>query len=45
MSYSHLLVSVAVSPESHQLIAKAVAIARPYQARITIVTLAPEPEM
>ena len=45
MSYSHLLVSVAVSSESHQLIAKAVAIARPSQARITIITLAPEPEM
>lgn len=45
MSYSHLLVSVAVSPESHQLVAKAVAIARPQQARITIITLAAEPEM
>lgn len=45
MSYSHLLVSVAISPESHQLVAKAVAIARPHQARITIITLAPEPEM
>ncbi|MCP5904724.1 universal stress protein UspC, partial [Klebsiella pneumoniae] len=27
MSYSHLLVSVAVSPESHQLVARAVSIA------------------
>lgn len=45
MSYSHILVSVAVSPESHQLIAKAVALARPTQARITVVTLCTEPEM
>ncbi len=45
MSYSHILVSVSISPESHQLIAKAVAIARPTQARITVVTLAAEPEM
>lgn len=45
MSYSHLLVSVAFSPESHKLVAKAVAIARPHQARITLITLAAEPEM
>lgn len=45
MSYTHLLVSVAVSPESHQLLAKAVDIARPFNARITLITLAAEPEM
>lgn len=45
MRYSHLLVSVAVSPESHYLLAKAVAIARPHQAKITVVTLGAEPEM
>ena len=45
MSYSHILVSVSVSPESHQLVAKAVAIARPTQARITLVTLSADPEM
>lgn len=45
MSYSHLLVCVALSPESEQLISKAVAIARPSQARITLVTLSTEPEM
>lgn len=45
MSYSHLLVSVAVSPESHQLIARAVSIARPNNARISLITLAAEPEM
>ncbi|WP_333849077.1 universal stress protein UspC [Leclercia sp.] len=45
MSYSHILVSVSVSPESHQLVAKAVAIARPNQARITLVTLSADPEM
>lgn len=45
MSYSHLLVSVAVSPESHQLVARAVSIARPNNARISLITLAAEPEM
>lgn len=45
MSYSHLLVSVAVSPESHELIARAVSIARPHNARISLITLAAEPEM
>lgn len=45
MSYSHLLVSVAVSPESHQLVARAVSIARPANARISLITLAAEPEM
>ncbi|MCE2009607.1 MULTISPECIES: universal stress protein UspC [Enterobacter] len=45
MSYSHLLVSVAVSPESHELIARAVSIARPHNARISLITLEAEPEM
>ena len=45
MSYSHLLVSVAVSPESHQLVARAVSIARPNNARISLITTAAEPEM
>lgn len=45
MSYAHLLVSVAVSPESHQLVARAVSIARPHNARISLITLAAEPEM
>lgn len=45
MSYSHLLVAVAVSPESHYLLSKAVAIARSSQARISLITLANEPEM
>ena len=45
MSYSHLLVSVAVSPESHRLVAKAMSIARPLNARISLITLAAEPEM
>jgi len=30
MSYSHLLVAVAVNSESHLLLKKAVSIARPY---------------
>ncbi|ANG93293.1 universal stress protein UspC [Enterobacteriaceae bacterium 155047] len=45
MSYSHVLVCVAVTPESHQLVARAVSIARPLNARISLVTLATEPEM
>ncbi len=45
MSYSHLIVSVAVYPESHQLIARAVSIARPHNARVSLITLAAEPEM
>ena len=45
MSYSHLLVAVAVNSESHLLLKKAVSIARPYQARISLLTLASDPEM
>ncbi|MCI1897247.1 MAG: universal stress protein UspC [Enterobacter sp.] len=45
MSYSHLLVCVAVSPESHLLLSRAVSIARPHNARVSLVTLAAEPEM
>ncbi|ASV55900.1 MULTISPECIES: universal stress protein UspC [Lelliottia] len=45
MSYSHVLVCVAVTPESHQLVARAVSIARPLNARVSLITLATEPEM
>lgn len=45
MSYSHILVCVAVTPESHRLLARAVSIARPLNARVSLVTLAAEPEM
>jgi universal stress protein C len=45
MSYSHLLVCVAVTPESHLLVDRAVSIARPLNARLSLVTLAAEPEM
>lgn len=45
MSYAHLLVAVSVSPESHALMAKAVSIARPFQARLTLITLTSDPEM
>ena len=34
MSYSHLLVAVAPTPESHELLRKAVEIAEPAGARI-----------
>ncbi|UJL40831.1 hypothetical protein JS561_03505 [Salmonella enterica subsp. enterica serovar Infantis] len=39
MSYTHILVAV-VTPESHQLLAKAVSIARPVQAKVSLITLA-----
>lgn len=45
MSYQHVLVSVASTPESHRLVERAVAIARPLGARITLFTLAGEPEL
>ncbi|RCX01593.1 MULTISPECIES: universal stress protein UspC [Kosakonia] len=45
MAYAHLLVAVAVTPESQQLLAKAVDIARPSGARITLITLAADPEL
>lgn len=45
MSYTHILVAVAVTPESHQLVAKAVSIARPVLAKISLITLASDPEL
>lgn len=40
MSYSNILVAVAVTPESQQLLAKAVSIARPVKGHISLITLA-----
>ncbi|WP_279045059.1 universal stress protein UspC [Cedecea davisae] len=45
MSYSHVLVAVAVTPESHLLVQKAVSIVKPVNGRITLVTLASDPEL
>ncbi|WLI76100.1 universal stress protein UspC [Kosakonia sp. H02] len=45
MTYAHLLVAVAVTPESQQLLAKAVDIARPFNARISLITFAADPEL
>ncbi|MVT04202.1 universal stress protein UspC [Enterobacter sp. 10-1] len=45
MPYSHLLVAVAPTPESRTLISKAVSIARPLDAKISLITLATDPEM
>ncbi|EHG7583756.1 MULTISPECIES: universal stress protein UspC [Citrobacter] len=45
MSYRHILVAVAVTPESQQLLAKAVSIAQPVNARISLITLASDPEL
>ncbi len=39
MSYSNILVAVAVTPESQQLLAKAVSIARPVTVSYTQLTL------
>lgn len=43
MSYSNILVAVAVTPESQQLLAKAVSIARPVKGHISLITLASDP--
>lgn len=45
MSYTHILVAVSVTPESQRLLAKAVSIARPVNARISLITLASDPEL
>ncbi|MFW0767004.1 universal stress protein UspC [Trabulsiella odontotermitis] len=45
MPYSHLLVAVAPTPESRILVDKAVSIARPVQAKISLITFTADPEM
>ena len=45
MPYSHLLVAVAPTPESRVLINKAVSIARPLAAKVSLMTLATDPEL
>ncbi|MDF7680880.1 universal stress protein UspC [Enterobacteriaceae bacterium ESL0689] len=45
MPYSHLLVTVAPTLESSLLVSKAVSIARPYAARISLITLNTDPEL
>ncbi len=45
MTYTHLLVAVAPTPESHKLVSKAVSIARPVNARISLITSSADPEM
>lgn len=45
MSCTHILVAVAVTPESHQLLAKAVSIARPVQAKVRPDSLTSDPEL
>ena len=45
MPYSHLLVAVAPTPESQVLIKKAVSIARPVNAKVSLITLATDPEL
>lgn len=45
MSYDHVLVAVAVTPESHLLVQKAVSIVKPFNGQITLITLASDPEI
>ncbi|MRS16202.1 universal stress protein UspC [Enterobacteriaceae bacterium RIT691] len=45
MTYTHLLVAVAPTPESRKLVSKAVAIAQPINARISLITTSTDPEM
>jgi Universal stress protein family. len=45
MPYSHLLVAVAPTPESHALLRKAVSIARPVNARVSLITFSTDPEI
>lgn len=45
MAYSHILVAVAPTPESLTLVNKAVAIARPTGAQISLITFAADPEI
>ena len=45
MPYSHLLVAVAPTPESRILVSKAVSIARPLNAKVSLITLATDPEI
>lgn len=45
MTYSHILVAVAPTPESLTLVNKAVSIARPAGAQISLITFASDPEI
>lgn len=45
MGYRNVLVSVAVAPDSHRLVEKAVSIVRPYGGKITLVTLSTETDL
>ena len=45
MTYSHILVAVAPTPESLTLVKKAVSIARPAGAQISLITFASDPEI
>ncbi|AHG22025.1 universal stress protein UspC [Chania multitudinisentens RB-25] len=45
MGYCNVLVAVAVAPDSHRLVEKAVSIVRPYHGRITLVSMIANPEI
>ncbi len=45
MAYRHVLVAVAMAPESHLLVKKAVSVVRPNAGKISLITLASDPEL
>lgn len=45
MSYRRVLVAVAQAPDSIKLVEKAIAIVRPYQGEITLLTLCNEADL
>ncbi|HGM5054420.1 TPA: universal stress protein UspC [Serratia marcescens] len=45
MGYQNVLVTVAVAPDSHRLVEKAVSIVRPYAGNITLLSTLANPEM
>ncbi|MEX5382706.1 universal stress protein UspC [Cronobacter muytjensii] len=45
MSYSHVLVAVAVTPESHRLLDRAVSLVKPVNGKVSLITIATDPEL
>ncbi|QKJ87523.1 Universal stress protein UspC [Paramixta manurensis] len=45
MSWHHVLVAVAMTPESHLLVEKAVSVVRPNAGKVSLITLASDPEL
>ncbi|MFS2224824.1 universal stress protein UspC [Pantoea sp. B65] len=45
MAYNHALVAITLAEESHLLVAKAVSIVRPDGGKVSLITLAADPEL